>query len=275
MNDPYQVLGVARDATADEIKSAFRKLAKQYHPDLNKSPDAETKFKEITAAYEQINNPKPDSQFDGGWNPFDSPFGSFDFGNGQRFEDIIRAHAAYQRANRPNQHLTTVIDVSLEQIFQGCDINMQMNLPGNPTYKLHIPKGITPSQRLRVPGAGSRDNPNMPPGDLYVLIREARHPIFEREGSRLYADVSIDSLEAIVGTTIQLDGIDGQKIDVRIPEGTQYGQTVYVSGHGMPHYNQDGRGDLIVTIEVITPRIFEERHKKMIDTIIEKLPKTI
>ena len=275
----YEVLGISPGASQEEIKTAFRKLAKKYHPDLNPgNVEAEEKFKELTSAYEALTNPqKPSSSqgHDAQWGDtiFDHPFGTFHFsGNPRQFEDFLRAQAERQRARMPNRHITTSIAVTLEQLFDGCDVDIQMNMPGEPSYRIHIPKGVHEGQRIRVSGAGSRENPNMPPGDLLVFIKQYAHDRFVREDNNLISEASVDALAAIAGTRIQITGIDGQIIEIPIPAGTQPGEKLRVSGHGMPVYGSNERGDLLISVNVTIPRTIEEHHRAMLASITERLP---
>lgn len=279
MNDPYSVLGLVPGASPDDIKVAFRRLAKQYHPDLNpNNPEAEAKFKELTAAYEALTNPKPNPpphREQGGWEEtiFDSPFGAFHFnGNARQFEEMLRAQAAMQRARMPNRNFTTTVGVSLEQLFEGCEVDIQINASTS-NFQIKIPKGISEYQRIRIQGGGGRENPNMPPGDLFVMIRQIPHPRFSRDGDDLICSVTINSLEAMVGTRLSVKGIDGQNLDVQIPSGIQYGEEVIVSGHGMPVYSQPTRGDLRLSVEIKTLRSLDEEHRDLVEALIKKLPK--
>lgn len=278
MRDPHSVLGLTRGASDADIKSSFRKLAKQYHPDLNPgNADAEAKFKELTEAYEALTNPKTQPhQPQGSWNPFNDPFEStfgFSFTNIRDIEELLRQQAAAQSARAPNGHFTTQCEVTLEQIFDGCEIDMHLGgLPRHPSYRITIPKGITENQRIRVPGAGRRDNPNMPPGDLFVVLRMKEHDRFRRFGAHLVHDLRLDALDAILGTEISILGLDGRTLDVTIPPGSQFGDQIVVPNEGMPIFESTDRGNLIVACHVEIPRQLDERHIALVERLREKLP---
>lgn len=261
--DPHEVLGVERGAGPDEIKAAYRKLAKQYHPDVN--PEGEDRFKEINAAYDALTNPKPETH-QPGW---DQHYDVHDIFRAQ-FEELFRRHHQRRRAN---SDVHVQIEISLKQAFDGCEAEVKVHAaPGQPTHKLDLPRGVQHGQRLCVVGAGMREDESQPPGNLFVTVFVRPHERFERHGDALVTVVEVDALEAVVGSTVEVETIDGLTLGVTIPPGTQYGTRLRAQGYGMV---RDGhRGDLIITVLVRTPTVLNEKHVQLVERLKEILPKT-
>lgn len=255
MKNPYSILGLSADASAEEAKIAFRKLAKKYHPDINSDPDAKDKFSEITQAYDQIINPPRQNGFG-----FDDQFDQF-----SDINEFIRR----QFAQRPNHDIGTMINLTLEQVFTGCEVEVKV---GMNTHKINVPRGLDENQRLCIQRAGRTDNPKMPPGDLYIQVRNVRNPNFERQGENLIHRIKLDALEAIVGSIIRAPTIDGDEIDVEIPAGIQHHEHVIVPDRGLYLYNESRRGFMAVVIEIEIPRTLTEHHRALIDQMEERLP---
>lgn len=245
---------MSRDASMEDVKSAYRKLAMEFHPDRN--PDGEERFKEVTAAYEAIKNPQPQQGPFPDWpGDFQAHFDAV-FGHGHRFRPV-------------NTDIMVAVDLSLEQAFVGCTIDIAIDT--GESHKVVIPRSIEHGQRIRIAGAG-RKHPNVPPGDLYVVVRVHDSRNFQRGGANLQTYVEIDALEAIVGTTTQLRTIDDRLIEVTIPPGTQYGANLRVAGFGMFHQGHDTRGDLYVGVVVKVPMALSEKHVELLARLKEKLP---
>lgn len=266
MRDPYIVLGVTRDASQDEIKSAYRKLAMELHPDRNPGDaQAEERFKEVRSAYDELTKPKaeqPQGQPQG-WPP------GFD----EHFARMFAQH--FGQTFRPtNPDITVVAELTLKQVFEGCDLDVVIDaLPNKPTYRVHIPRSIEPGQRVRVQGAGSQVNTSLPPGDLYIVPRINNHP-YERMGQHLFMNVQIDALEAILGKTIGVQTIENKPIEVKVPPGTQFGDRLRVPQHGMFIPNMNARGDLFLNIIVQVPRTLTSEHGVLLERIREQLHRT-
>jgi curved DNA-binding protein len=274
--NPYEVLGIAQGASEEEIKSAYRKLAKQYHPDLNQdNPDAEARFKEIGEAYERLTKPQPQAEFQnqgfhqGG---FHFQFDGEDM-HRQMFEHMMRMKRE-QEIRQQNADLQTTAHITLEQAFEGCEVDIDLRqLDGSPKHRVSIPKGIAHGQRVRVTGGGLHRNKSFPPGDLYVVVGIHPHERFSRLGDDIHFRVDISSLEAIVGKRVTLNGIDGEKIEVHVPAGCQFGERIRIAGKGMRVLNGDARGSLIAEVVIHTPSAITEEHRNLVNQISDLLPK--
>ena len=267
----YETLGVAQTATADEIKSAYRKLAMQWHPDRNQgNPEATAKFKEISAAYETLSDDNKRREYDfhqqhpQGFGPqvggMHFNFGSTPFGPGglDDFVSQIFGQHGFGGFRQPprNRDVNLNMQVSLEDVYYGKQVPIQFNTPGGRRVELviDIPKGIDNGTRIRYQGQGDHDNPSMPPGDLYITIQVSDHPIFQRNDTTLGCTIKIDAISAILGTKHTMNTINGSKINITIPAGTQQGDNLRVQGAGMPRrQNPNGFGDLIVNVEIVVP----------------------
>lgn len=258
MRDPYALLGVPRDATDDQVKQAFRKLALEWHPDRNKSPEAEERFKEINAAYEAIKNGTAKSQAQG-------PHFHFDMRNFHTFEDFVRGF--HQPRQRRNNDLNVGFSMNLEDALTGKTATFSVRSPsGTKSVTAQIPKGVDDGMKLRVAGGGDRSIPSQPPGDLIVHIRIQPHPTFTRLAQNLVIEKQIDALDAMIGTTVRVPTIDGGEIDLAVPAGVQPGQRLRVAGKGMPIMNAtDLRGDMIVIIQIEIPTNLSDEMRATIE----------
>lgn len=269
MTDPYSLLGVSRTATDAEIKSAYRKLALQWHPDKNPgNAEAEAKFKDINAAYELIKDADKRQQFDRGGmggqqrrhtNDFDFDFGfgpaGFGFGpGGIDINDIFRQMHAQQRPQR-NQDYAVQTTISLQDAMNGMEMNLNVQTPNGPrNVILTIPAGIENGTKMRVAGAGDRINANLPPGDLIVQVMIRPHHIFTRVAQNLVMEYPVDAIDAILGAQFEVETLDGKRVRVEAPPGVQSGQKLRVQGHGMPVQGMmNMRGDLIVAVNIMVP----------------------
>lgn len=287
--DYYETLGVPKEAPAEEIKRAFRKLARRHHPDRATASDkesAEDKFKEINEAYEVLGDPEKrrrydqlganwdrQEQFSGAWRHRHGGGGfqdipeDFDFHfGGTGFSDFFEQ---FFGGARPEFHRTSdsadieaEIMVSLDEVMHGStrQITLQPSGPGmrtSPpkTYQVRIPAGVREGQRIRLAGQGRGR------GDLYLRVRIARHPDFRVEEDKLIHDLELAPWEAVLGARVRIHTLDG-KVDLRIKPGTQSGQHLRLSGLGMPR--GDGtRGDLHVRILVAVPDETHGREREL------------
>ena len=293
--DYYETLGVQRDAPADEIKRAFRKLARQHHPDRAKAENkqtAEAKFKEVNEAYEVLGDPEKrrkydqlganwnqQEQFAGGWaqngrqysTGFDDIPDDFDFHfGGTGFSDFFEqffgnARSSYRSSHRSNDASADIeaeIMVTLEEVLRGSTRQVTLQAAGvgtrtSPpkTYQVRIPAGVREGQRIRLAGQGRGR------GDLYLRVRYARHPDFRVENDRLILDLELAPWEAVLGTTVRIDTLDG-KVDLRIKPGTQTGQQLRLTRLGLPR--SDGtRGDLHVLVSIEVPANPSGREREL------------
>jgi DnaJ-class molecular chaperone len=265
--DYYEILGVPRNATEREIKSAYRRLALQWHPDRNKSPEAEKKFKEINEAYEVLSDPKkrqkydqfghaafsaaggfggqenPFAGFEGGWTqqgPFrvrfsygGSPFSDFDFSDPfSIFEEFFGGSPFGTRQQRP--HVS--VDIDFLEAYRGCEKNVVV---GGKVRKVKIPAGVDNGSRIRF-------------SDFFVTVNVRPHPVFQREGDDIFIDVEVPLYVAIRGGEVTIPTPEGET-SIRLRSGTQSGSVIQLAGYGMPRLNAAGRGNLYIRIHVQIP----------------------
>lgn len=278
--DYYEVLGVAKGASDDEIKKAYRKLAIKYHPDKNPGDKAaEEKFKEANEAYSVLSDKTKRSRYDqfghagvggdGGGNPFAGGFGgagqsfNFDFGGGG-FEDIINAMfgGGGFRAARRGRDYRTSITIDFEEAIFGATKTISVE---GEQIKLKIPAGIYDGQSIRLGGKGGvAPNAEGQRGDLYVEVRVRAHKTLTREGELILSEVTVSMTDAVLGTEVDVETVDG-KITMKIPAGTQPGTNFKLSGHGAPRLGSNERGPHIVTVNVEIPRNLNKKQKELIE----------
>ncbi|NPA90532.1 MAG: molecular chaperone DnaJ [Chloroflexi bacterium] len=355
--DYYQILGVPRNASQEEIKRAYRRLARQYHPDVNKDPNAEERFKEINEAYEVLSDPEKRAQYDrfghvgpssGGPRPgdfggippdivdlFGDLFG-FDFGFGGR-----RSHPRPERG----QDVQVEVTLSFEEAVFGTQRTVEVTRwepcprcngtgmePGTrpvtcpqcggtgevqqiretffgrfvtvstcprcngqgviittPCQEcggrgmvrrtrqvvVEIPPGVDEGTLIRLAGEGELGRHGGPPGDLYVRVHVQPHPLFKREGQNLLLEVPINVAQAALGDEIEVPALDGSKVKLSIPPGTQPGKVIRLKGHGVPDMrNPNRRGDMLVTVRVVIPKKLTPEQRELFRKLGETLGKT-
>ena len=307
--DYYATLGVTKASTEKEIKQAFRKLARKFHPDVNPGDKAaESKFKEINEAYEVLGDPAKRKKYDelganwrlyeqaqaqGGPDPFaGQPFnvhfggggggrGGFRtvtqeemeemFGDANPFSDFFttffggagdfggaaagrpgRGGRARQRAGRDVEH---EIELTLEDAYQGATRRLSLKHDGHArTVDVRIPAGVSDGSRVRVTGEGEHGVGGGAAGDLYLRVRLAPHPVFERKGRDLYVKVRLPVTTAVLGGEAEVQTLTGKPARLRIPPLTQNGQVFRLKGYGMPAIGKpDDKGDLYARIRVQLP----------------------
>jgi len=275
MEDYYKILELSESASPDEIKAAYRKLAKQHHPDLNKgNADSEALFKKINEANDTLGDPQKRAQYDQqrkfgqggpGANPFAQGFhggfpgGDFHFNfGGSHFDDIINQFfgQGFGRPQQPrNRDYQFNLNITLEDAFTGKTMPVEFDVGGQHTsITVNIPAGVDNGARLRFSGHGDRSVPNQPAGDLYVTVMVNEHPQFHRNGPHLHMNLRIDAISAMLGMQQDIRGIDGSNLNVTVPSGTQSASKLRVQGHGMPmHANARQRGDLYINIDIEIP----------------------
>ena len=351
--DPYEVLGVPRDADETAIKKAFRRLARELHPDVNAhDPDAEEKFKEAAEAYEILNDPERRATYDrygheglrsGGMGPDFSSFGSisdlFDaFFGGMGFGTA----GAARHGPRAGGDIAMTAEITLEQAATGDELELSFEAietcerchgngaePGTPietcprcggagllqavtrspfgqivrsvtcdvcggegkvpkepctqcegrgrdvrrrTLSVDVPAGIADGQRIRLGGRGHAGEAGGPPGDLYVLIGVRQHQRFLRDGDDLVTVVDVPAPRAALGTTVSVEGLGGEEIELEVPAGTQPGETLTVRGAGMPSLQRRGRGgDLRAVVNVQIPRRLDHDQRELLEQLADSV----
>jgi DnaJ-class molecular chaperone len=284
--DYYEILGVGKSASDDEIKKAYRKLAVKYHPDKNQGDkEAEEKFKEISEAHEVLSDKQKRTRYDqfghagvggaaGGGNPFGGGGGnnysyngqsfSFDFGGGG-FDDILGSLFGFGngRARRParGQDLQTSLTIDFEEAIFGTTKTVAVQ---GENIKLKIPAGIFDGQAIRLAGKGGDAPHGGQRGDLYVEVRVRAHKHLTREGELILSEVVISMVDAVLGTEIDVETVDGV-MTMKIPAGTQPGTNFKLSGHGAPRIGTDQRGPHIVSVDVEIPKNLNKKQKELME----------
>lgn len=275
MKDFYQILGVEPNASQDQIRTAYRKLAVQWHPDKNKTTEAEEKFKEINQANDTLSDQQKRQQYDQQRNfSSQSDAGGFPGGFSYRgnfggdgihdiFENIFRQHASGGGfgpfgQHRPQRNPDTQIQIiiTLEEAFTGKIIPVQFtDSSGKPiNITVNVSPGIENGTRLRYAGNGSRTHANLPPGDLYVIIGVEPHAKFQRDGSHLITKISVNLWESLTGTEKLVNTIDGGSVKITIPPLSRDQTALRIKEKGMPtRADRKARGDLLVQLHVIMP----------------------
>lgn len=277
MENLYSVLEVAESATADEIKSQYRKLAKKYHPDQNPGDAAaELQFKNISAAYDTLGNPDKRARYDqerkfgsqqSGFNShgFNTGFDAQHFGSmniDDIFNQIFSGHHGGFRVQK-NRDLNFNLTINLKDAYDGKIVPLRFVNPSDGKeieLNVQIPPGIDNGTRMRFAGYGDRSIANLPPGDLYISINVADHPQLRRSGPHLHQDLLISAVDCMLGCDHNVECLDGQYIMVKIPAGCQQGATLRVKGKGMP-FNNGNHGDLLLTINVHVPHLNEQQRE--------------
>ena len=269
-NDPmtnyYQTLGLDESASQDDIKKTYRTLAMKWHPDRNPGNQAaEAKFKEISQAYEILGDEQKRQQYDqqrqGGANPFANSHFEFRSGNmsnnpfGDIFEQMFGAQGFGFRPTK-NPDLSMQLGINLEDAFTGKSVPVQFNDSAGNRVNLviTIPPGVDSGARIKYAGNGNRDNPSLPPGDLYVTILVADHSVFQRDGAHLIMPLNVNLWDTIIGTTQTVVTIDKQSVLLKIPALTKDQTVLRIKEKGMPmRASGSPRGDLLVKINTILP----------------------
>lgn len=265
VTSPYSILGLSDDATMEDAKKAYRKLAMKHHPDRNMGDaKAEEEFKKVGAAWQQIQEGWRPGMQDQPFNPFannsnmrggftSGPFEfSFNTGHGNQPLDEILAAMAAQKANR-NRDYNAVCSISLHDAFSGTQATISIKTQNDDRdVTVTIPAGVDSGMRIRVPQAGENVFPQFQPGDLYVTVQVIPDTIFTRAGADLLVIKDIDVLDILVGTIVFVTGIDGTNFEVKVPPSFDPAQRLRVAGQGMTvMQGNKGRGNLYVSVRPI------------------------
>jgi DnaJ-class molecular chaperone len=301
--DYYQTLDVSKSATEGEIKSAYRKLAREWHPDVAKSkPNAETKFKEINEAYQVLGDKQKRKQYDqfgsdafnkgsgfnqnasgAGFNPFGGGNGSYyqysssggfnssDFDNiepSDIFEQVFGFRGFSKQ--RKGRDLTYGLQIDFVDSIKGVEQTIQVD---GKNLKIKLPSGVSEGTKVKFEGYGEKGPKDMPNGDLYILISIKDHPEFVREGFNIHSASTISMKDAALGGKVKIMVVDPKSStgfsekELKVPEGTQPNTQFKVKGYGMPHPKGYGRGDHFVTLKLEIPKKLNREQKSALETL--------
>ncbi len=307
--DYYDILNVQRNASEDELKKAYRKLALKYHPDKNPGDkSAEEKFKEVSEAYDVLRDPKKRQTYDqfghfgqqagaGDFGGFSDAFKNFGGAQGEPggfyqsrstegfqdlfseiFGDIFGSSAgAGARTQRPKRgaDLRYTVHVSLEEASLGASKTISfMRFRGSKEeaakLEVKIPAGVKDGQRLKLTGEGDAGPNNGPNGDLYVIVNIRDHHFFKRKGSDIYFELPISFKQACLGDRVVVPTLTGTA-QIQIPPGTSSGKSLRLKGKGLPNRNAYGTGDLYVKVRVDVPKNLSRKAKAIVEELDKEL----
>lgn len=295
--DYYKALGVSRDAGADEIKKAFRKAARKYHPDINPSAQAEGKFKDVNEAYEVLKDPERRAAYDqlgkeppqgqGRYQPppdWDSGFAFSEGGpqNDEAFSDFFETlfrRGVGSTDGMASSHGTDRhgrIEISIEDAYLGAERTLSLRSPilgpnGKVTMQdrniaVRVPKGILQGQHIRLAGQGAPGAAAA--GDLFLEVAFAPHPIYRPDGKDLYLDLPVAPWEAALGGHVVMP-TPGGKVDLRVLENAGSGQKMRLKGKGLPGAPA---GDIYVTLKIVNPKVTTEEARAFFEQMAKKMP---
>lgn len=286
--DYYKIMGVSQTASEKEIKTAYRKLARKFHPDISKEPRAEEQFKEMGEAYEVLKDPVKRAEYDqyiknkefnqrqrtqhsAGHQErsYQSQGGQFD----TDFFESLFGHARYQQQPMAGQNYEGKINISLEEAFQGAVKSLQVPVGTGQetkmqTLKVKIPAGVKSGQQIRLAGQGATGTHGGPRGDLYLTVNVMKHSLFDVLDNDIYLTLPITPWEAALGTTVVVPTLGG-KIDLKIPASSQGGQKLRIKNRGLPGTTP---GDQYVLLKIITPPATTETAKELYQKMAEVMP---
>jgi len=304
--DFYEVLGVPRNADRSEIQRAYRKLARHHHPDVNKHPSAEARFKEISEAYDVLSDPELRQRYDafgedfrrvppdvtpeewrraqeyaaagagGGTGP-GGPFRSggvrfTDVGEDIDLEDLLGGIFGGRRADWgpiPGSDQEFEAEITLEEAYHGAQRSLTITGPdGQRTLDVNIPAGVVDGQRIRLRGQGGRGAGGGPPGDLYLIIRIAPHPRYRVSGRDLSAPLPLSPWEAALGANVRVE-TPGGTATVNVPPGTSSGRRLRLKGRGLPNRRGDP-GDFYAEAQIRVPASLSSEERKLFEELRER-----
>jgi len=290
--DYYKILGVPRSAGEDDIKKAYRKLARKYHPDVSKEADAKEKFQEVSEAYETLRDKEKRAAYDSlgsGFRQgqdFRPPPDWFERFGGERGEDLggvdlselFESLGAFGRASGfgrgrggrrgpamafPGEDYEVPVRLTLEEAFSGTERTVQLD--GGRSFTARIPPGATDGQRLRLRGKGGPGANGGPPGDLYLQIHLEPHPLFRVSGHDLDLEVPLAPWEAALGTQVEVPTMTG-RVTMKVPAGSRAGQKLRLAAKGLPKPG-GGAGDLYAVLSIEAPNPLTEAEKELFEEL--------
>lgn len=309
--DYYEILDVPRDATAEQIKKAYRALARKHHPDVNPGDKAaEAKFKEAQAAYDVLSEPEARKRYDmfghagvqgagagprGGaaeWSASQAGpgFENVDFrqffGGGAEeaetggglFDDLLGRFGAGRAGRRQGPRRGMDLEASLTIPFAtavlGGPTSIELPREGGTreALEIRVPPGTEDGKRLRLKGRGAPGEKGAPPGDLTIEVTVQPHPLFRREGRDLSLDLPISLDEAVLGAKVDVPTLSGSAVSLSVPPGSSSGQKLRVRGKGVPAHGDRPDGDLFVVLKVVVPKSVDEESRKLIREFAQRNP---
>ncbi|MCG5218134.1 DnaJ C-terminal domain-containing protein [Streptosporangium soli] len=296
--DFYQVLGVDRNADADEIQRAYRKLVRAHHPDVNKDPGAEDRFKEISEAYAVLSDPETRRRYDafghdfrqvppdvkpedwararagagaraGGGTRRSDRSEDFGFVEGIDIdlEDLLGGMFGGGGRRRwgpmPGADQETELTLTVEEAYHGG--RRALTLPGGRRLDVTIPAGVTNGQRIRLAGQGGHGSEGAMPGDLYLIVRIADHPRYRVEGRDIHTSLPLTPWEAALGSTVAID-TPGGEAKLKVPPGTSTGRRLRLRGRGMPN-PRGTAGDLFAEVQIIVPARLTDEERRLFEQL--------
>jgi curved DNA-binding protein len=289
--DYYEALGVPRDASSEDIRRAYRKLAREYHPDVNKEPDAEDRFKEISEAYEVLRDPEKRERYDrlganwkagedvsgaagvggfgqqGGFEDVRVDFGTGGFGGGD-FSDFFESFFSGSRGRRRTAGFDgfstrgsdreATLDLTLEEAAAGG--TRRMSLADGRSYEVKIPAGVRDGQLIRLSGEGGEGMGGGPAGDLLLRVRIKPHPRFKVRDRDLYVTLPLTPWEAALGASVEVPTLTGTT-QVKVPPGSSSGRRLRLRGQGLPG------GDLYATVSIKVPKQLSKKERDLFEEL--------
>jgi len=262
MTNYYQTLGIEKNASEDDIKRAYRKMAMRHHPDRGGD---QVEFQKIQEAYSVLSDPAKRQQYD---NPQPQPqFHHFHGGVPPGFEDLFRqfgVNFGFGHQQPRNRTLNLQTTISLEDALNGKEIVANIILPNGKEniINVKVPPGIQDGNTLRLRELGDDSVPGMPRGDVHLTINIDPHPEFQRQGDDLIKNVDVNVFDAMLGYTLPVYTLDHRLLEVNIPPGTQHGTTLSIQGHGMPNINDSRfRGRMLLNLKIIIPTLTTEQKE--------------
>jgi curved DNA-binding protein len=294
--DYYAILGVDRGAGAEEIKKAYRRLARKYHPDVSKEPNAEEKFKEMAEAYETLKDPEKRAAYDelGSYTPgqdfrpppgweqqFAGAHGAFeDIDLADLFAGIMGRQGGGGRGSRAfssGRDYEAAVRLTFDQAFHGTEIELELatleldekgqarRVPRR--IKVRIPKGVADAEQLRIPGKGGKGPEGGRDGDLYLDIAVEPHPLYRVSGRDIYIDLPLAPWEAVLGTQVHLPTPAGA-VSLKVAPGTRAGQQLRLTGRGLARGDAPA-GNLYALVQIVVPSVVDERERALYRQLAE------
>lgn len=290
--DYYDVLGISKDASTGQIQQAYRKLARKYHPDVNKDPGAEERFKQVNEAYHVLSDPETRKRYDrfgddfrripedydervgagfDGFSGFGAPGGTrIRYGRGFGGEAGINIDDLFgdffggteRFGPIPGADQQAELELSVEDAFRGGKRQITV---GGRNYTVTIPPGVTEGQRIRLAGQGGKGAGNAPPGDLYLVVRIKPHPLFRLDGRDITVELPVTPWEAALGATVAVR-TPGGEAKVKVPPGSSTGRRLRLRGEGMPN-RAKGAGHLYAEIKVMVPPKLSARERELFEQL--------